>query len=182
MKKEESVSTTELENASLGDSYSGAMLYLVSGKIASGKSTLMSRLARMPNTVLISEDELLLALYPGEIQSLAEYVRCSTRLKSAIQNIVKSILRGGTSVVLDFPANTVTNRVWMKKLITDTSVAHCLYFLDVSDEECKKRLVRRNEDASHQFQTSEEQFDQITRFFEPPTEDEGFNIIRPLTA
>jgi polyphosphate kinase 2 (PPK2 family) len=81
-------------------------------------------------------------------------------------------------VVLDFLANTIANRAWMKTLLTGTSAAHYLHFLHVSDEECKRRLVRRNAEAKHQFQTSEEQFDQITRFFEPPTKDEGFNVIR----
>lgn len=46
-----------------------ATLHLVCGKIAAGKSTLTSELARAQNTVLISEDKWLSTLYPGEIQS-----------------------------------------------------------------------------------------------------------------
>ncbi|WP_374197288.1 AAA family ATPase, partial [Janthinobacterium sp. UMAB-60] len=47
-------------------------LHLVCGKIASGKSTLTTRLASAPQTVRISEDSLLAQLYPGQIASLAD--------------------------------------------------------------------------------------------------------------
>jgi hypothetical protein len=46
-------------------------------------------------------------------------------------------LREGLSVVLDFPANTVKWRSWMRSLIDQAHVAHELHFLDVSDAICK---------------------------------------------
>ncbi len=46
-----------------------------------------------------------------------------------------------------------------------------------SDETCKSRLKARNASGAHPFQTSEEQFDQITRYFVPPEDGEGFNLI-----
>ncbi|RFP16052.1 MULTISPECIES: ATP-binding protein [unclassified Duganella] len=155
-----------------------ATLHLVCGKIAAGKSTLMSELSKAPNTVLISEDKMLATLYPGEIQSLADYVRCTTKLRSALQGLIRGVLAAGSSVVLDFPANTIATRSWMKTLFADTPAAHCLHYLDVSDEECKRRLRRRNEEGLHQFSTSEAEFDLITQFFAPPTEAEGFNVKR----
>ena len=151
-------------------------LHLVCGKIAAGKSTLTSRLASAPNTVLISEDTLLSILYPGEILSLADYVRCTTKLRAAVQGLIVDTLAAGCSVVLDFPANTIASRQWMKTMLAKTSAAHCLHYLDVSDEECKRRLNRRNEESAHQFRTSEAEFDQITQFFVPPTDDEGFHV------
>ncbi|GJJ01696.1 cell division protein ZipA [Duganella rhizosphaerae] len=151
-------------------------LHLVCGKIAAGKSTLMSELARAPSTVLISEDKMLATLYPGEIQSLADYVRCTTKLRAALQGLIRDVLAAGSSVVLDFPANTIATRSWMKTLIEDTPAAHCLHYLDVSDEECKRRLRRRNEEGVHQFSTSEAEFDLITQFFVAPTDEEGFNV------
>lgn len=169
---------TEVHAATPAAPSCGPTLHLVCGKIAAGKSTLTNQLARAPNTVLINEDKLLATLYPGEIQSVADYVRCTTKLRSAIQPLVEDILAAGSSVVLDFPANTLASRSWMKTIITNTSASHCLHFLDVSDEECKRRLNRRNEEATHQFRTSEAEFDQITQFFTPPTNDEGFNVQR----
>ncbi|SHN31500.1 AAA domain-containing protein [Duganella sacchari] len=154
------------------------VLHLVCGKIAAGKSTLTSSLAQAPNTVLLSEDKLLSALYPEEILSVADYVRCSARLRSAIQALVVDILAAGSSVVLDFPANTVATRAWMKTLLEHTAAAHCLHYLDVSDDECKRRLRLRNKEGGHQFNASEAEFDQITRFFVPPAEEEGFNVVK----
>ena len=154
------------------------VLHLVCGKIAAGKSTLTSSLAQAPNTVLLNEDKLLSALYPGEILSVADYVRCSARLRSAIQALVVDILAAGSSVILDFPANTVATRAWMKTLLEQTAAAHCLHYLDVSDDECKRRLRLRNEAGGHEFNASDTEFDQITRFFVPPAEEEGFNVVK----
>ena len=64
----------------------------------------------------------------------------------------------------------------MKTIVAKTSAAHCLHYLDVSDVECKRRLRQRNAENAHEFQTSDAEFDQITRHFVPPTEEEGFNI------
>lgn len=59
-------------------------LHLICGKIASGKSTLAGRLASEPKTVLISEDEWLSRLYPGEITTLTDYVRFASRLRDVM--------------------------------------------------------------------------------------------------
>lgn len=152
-------------------------LHLVCGKIAAGKSTLTQALAARPGTVLVSEDEWLSTLYPGEIVVLADYVRCMNRLRSVMGPHVQQLLRAGLSVVLDFPANTRASREWMRTLFTGADAAHCLHYLDVSDAECKARLRRRNEEGVHRYQTSDAEFDEITSYFVPPSADEGFNIV-----
>lgn len=153
-----------------------ATLHMVCGKIAAGKSTLTGKLAQAPHTILISEDQLLSHLYPGEIRSLADYVECVQKLRRALQGLIEAMLRAGSSVVLDFPANTVASRSWMKSIFTNAGAAHCLHYLELSDAECKRRLRRRNEEGAHQFQVSEAEFDQFSQFFVPPTEAEGFNV------
>ncbi|EZP39494.1 ATP-binding protein [Janthinobacterium sp. GMG2] len=153
-------------------------LHLVCGKIASGKSTLTTRLASAPQTVRISEDSLLAQLYPGQIASLADYVACATRLRAAIAPLALQMLQAGVSVVLDFPANTPASRAWMRELFQQADVAHVLHYLDVPDEECKARLRQRNESGLHPFSTSDADFDAITRHFVPPDASEGFYIVQ----
>ena len=158
------------------------MLHMVCGKIGAGKSTLTRRLADAPATVLISEDAWLAALYPGEIVDLPDYVRTSTRLKQVMAEHVVALLEAGVSVVLDFPANTVSSRAWARGIFEKAGVAHRLHFLDVPDEVCKTRLRARNASGEHPFETTDAEFDLITRHFVAPSEAEGFHVVHAAQA
>ncbi len=151
-------------------------LHLLCGKIAAGKSTLARRLASAPDTILISEDAWLSRLYPGEIVSLEDYVRCAGRLQDVLGDHVAALLRAGLSVVLDVPANTVRRRRWMRGLFEAAGAAHRLHHLEVPDSVCKARLRRRNRDGNHDFAPSDADYDLITGYFEPPSPEEGFEV------
>ncbi|MDT4291688.1 ATP-binding protein [Methylomonas sp. MO1] len=153
-------------------------LHLLCGKIASGKSTLAKELAKTPDTVILSEDTWLVHLYPDDIKTVADYVRCASNLRGAIGPHVTDLLRIGVSVVLDFPANTVANRKWMRSLIDRVESEHVLHFLDVSDDKCLTRLRARNTSGTHAFVVADTEFDLITNYFVAPQQEEGFNIIR----
>lgn len=152
-------------------------LYLLCGKIAAGKSTLACRLAARPATLLISMDHWMSILFPTENRTIEDFARLSARLRAAMGPHVVGLLRQGLSVVLDFPANTVSWRGWMRSMISESDVAHELHVLDVPDAICKERLRQRNADARHQYQVDEATFDLFTSYFVLPTPDEGFNII-----
>ena len=154
-------------------------LYLLCGKIAAGKSTLARRLAERPATLLITMDHWMSLLFPTENRTIEDFARLSARLRAAMGPHVVDILRHDLSVVLDFPANTVSWRSWMRSLITEADVAHELHVLDVPDTICKERLRRRNADGEHPYQVSEENYDLFTSYFVPPGPGEGFNIVRP---
>ena len=119
-------------------------LYLLCGKIAAGKSTLARQLASRAGTLLIDMDQWMSTLFPVENRTIEDFTRLSARLREAMKPHVIDILREGLSVVLDFPANTVKWRSWMRSLIDKAHVAHELHFLDVSDAICKTRLLQRN--------------------------------------
>jgi predicted kinase len=152
-------------------------LYLLCGKIASGKSTLARDLATRPATLLITEDHWMSKLFSDELKTIDDYARCSARLRAAMEPHIVEILRHGLSVVLDFPANTVHQRNWMRSLIAEASVAHELHLLDVPDAICKQRLRERNVAGEHPFQSSEADYDLFTSHFVPPAPDEGFNVV-----
>lgn len=151
-------------------------LHLVCGKIASGKSTLARSLAEAPQSVLISEDVWLSHLFGDEMRDIRDYVRCAAKLRDAIGPHIVDLLRSGVSVVLDFPANTRETRAWMRGLVDAAGVPHKLHYLDVPDAVCKARLHERNAAGSHEFNVSDEEFDRITRHFNPPALAEGFDI------
>ena len=152
-------------------------MYLLCGKIAAGKSTLARRLAARPGTLLISEDHWTSTLFADDLKTIEDYGRYSARLRAAMAPHVVDILRQGLSVVLDFPANTVRNREWMRSLIAQADVAHELHHLDVPDTVCRQRLRQRNAGGAHPFQVSDAEYDQFTRYFVAPGPDEGFNVV-----
>lgn len=154
------------------------MLHMVCGKIASGKSTLSAELAGAPNTILVSEDAWLDALYGEQIQDGADYLRYSARLRTIMAPHVTALLDVGLTVVLDFAANTLAQRKWMADIVRASGAAHQLHYLDVADDTCLNRLRARNAEGSHAFAATEEQFRRFTAHFVPPTEDEGFTLVR----
>jgi predicted kinase len=152
-------------------------LYLICGRIASGKSTLAHRLAERPATLLISMDHWMSVLFPTENRTIEDFALLSARLRDAMGSHVVDILRHNLSVVLDFPANTVRWRNWMRSLITEADVAHELHVLDFPDAVCKQRLQQRNASGEHPYEVSEETYDLFMSYFVPPGPEEGFNIV-----
>ncbi|TMJ58191.1 MAG: ATP-binding protein [Alphaproteobacteria bacterium] len=153
------------------------ILHLFCGKVAAGKSTLAGRLAARPATLLITEDHWTSTLFADELRIMEDYGRYSARLRAAIGPHIVDILRQGLSIVLDFQANTVSVRSWMRSLIEQSGAAHELHLLDVPDTICRQRLRERNAGGAHPFQVSEAEYDLIASYFVPPGPGEGFNIV-----
>lgn len=155
-----------------------AVLHMVCGKIASGKSTLTARLGAEPGTVVIAEDDWLGTLFADQMRSIKDYVRFSEKLRRIMGPHVASLLEAGVSVVLDFPANTVENRTWMRGILDRTAADHRLHVLEVSDDVCLARLRARNARGEHPFAVTDAQFERITKHYAPPMPEEGFTILR----
>ena len=153
------------------------MLHLLCGKIAAGKSTLAAQLAEPAGAVLISEDEWLAALFSEEMATPRDYVRCAAKLRAIMGPHIAALLDAGVSVVLDFQANTIESRGWMRGILDQTGAEHRFHVLAPPDEVCLARLRARNASGTHAFSVTDEQFHQVSKHFVPPSPDEGFHLI-----
>lgn len=152
-------------------------LHLLCGKVAAGKSTLAARLAA-DGALLVAQDPWMARLYPAELRTIEDYLKLSARLREAMTPHLVALLRHGLSLVLDWPANTVASRRWMRELAEAGGATAQLHWLDVPDRQCLARLDARNAAGRHEFNCTHGEFAQLARYFEPPREEEGLPILR----
>jgi predicted kinase len=156
-----------------------AKLIFFCGKMAAGKSTLARDLAVRENALLLVQDDFLNALFPGEITDIPSFVNRYTRLKNALTPLICVLLSKRITVVLDFAAATKTQRAWFRELIERTHVEHELHFVDAADAVCKRQLRDRSRGLPAGTRwTTDEEFDAINAYFQPPSDDEEFNVVR----
>jgi predicted kinase len=154
----------------------GTLIFLC-GKMGAGKSTKAIEMAGEIGAILLSEDDWLSKIYPEEINNFNDYLKYSSRLKPLMKTHVQNILKSGVSVVMDFPGNTRTQRRWFKDIFSEFNLPHRLIYLEADDRLCLKRLAHRRESnpGRARFDT-EDVFRQVTSYFEPPCNAEGFKI------
>tara|TARA_R110001592_G_scaffold20023_4_gene81785 strand:+ start:3240 stop:3776 length:537 start_codon:yes stop_codon:yes gene_type:complete len=147
------------------------------GKMGAGKSTKACEIAKEEKAVLLSEDEWLASLYPDKISSLDEYIKYSNLLKPQIKKLAKSMLSAGVNVVLDFPANTLSQRDWFRSIYSEIGAPHSLIYIDLPNEVCIEQIGKRRKEQPERAATDTlHMFEQVTKYFTSPTSEEGFNI------
>jgi predicted kinase len=149
------------------------------GKMAAGKSTLARDLAERRNAILLAQDELLEKLFPGEIVDIPGFLDRSSRLRDALTLHICTVVSKGLSVVLDFPGNTRAQRAWFRQIFERADVEHELHFVDAPDAVCKRQLEARSQHLPPGTPwTTAAEFEAINVYFQPPSDDEAFNVIR----
>lgn len=158
---------------------SKGVLTFFCGKMGAGKSTKAREIAQENNAVLLSEDEWLASLYPYKISSLDDYIKYSSLLKPQVKKLVQSILSSGANVVMDFPANTISQRDWFRSIFTEIEAPHSLIYIDLPNEICLKQIEKRSIEQPERAATdTQDMFERVTKYFIAPTTEEGFNIIK----
>lgn len=153
-------------------------LHFISGRLAAGKTTLARKLAVEHRAVFFCEDVWLSKLSDG-IVSFEDYLKWSGRCRGVMGPLIVDILNAGTSIVLDFAGNRITEREWARGLANEAAAAHVLHFLDVDEEECLRRLQMRNElkpEGLYFASTTEAEFRAVCKYFQPPIAEEGLTI------
>lgn len=151
-----------------------AKVIMVCGKICSGKSTYAERLRRENNAVLLSIDEIMLAMfgqYVGEMHD--EYV---ARTEKYLFGKSLEIVESGINVVLDWGVWTKAERAEARKFYQSRGIVYELHYIDISDEVWRKRIAKRNKAISEgrldAYCVDENLAAKFGAIFEPPADEE----------
>ncbi|MCH5186314.1 MAG: ATP-binding protein [Oscillospiraceae bacterium] len=122
-----------------------AKVILICGKICSGKSTYAKRLVEK-NTVLLSVDEIMLALFGMHVgDKHDEYVE---RTEKYLFNKSLEIIAAGINVILDWGLWTKSERIYAREFYKTRNIECELRYIDICDETWKLRLDKRNKAVS----------------------------------
>ena len=119
-----------------------AKVFLICGKICSGKSTYSEKLRKEHSAVLLSIDEITLSLFGQHCgEKHDDYVE---RAEKYLFEKSLEILEIGTSVVLDWGFWTKEERDYAKAFYKSRNIDCEFHYIDINDEEWARRLTKRN--------------------------------------
>lgn len=117
-------------------------IYLICGKICSGKSYYAARLAREKNAVILSCDEL--SKLFGESGLGEDHDAIMVKVKQYLLQKARDILACGTDVILEWGFWIKEERTVMEQKLQEWQIAHEWHYLDISEECLKKHIEKRN--------------------------------------
>lgn len=151
-----------------------AKVILICGKLCSGKSTYAAQLRKENGGVILSVDEIMLALFgqhAGEKHD--DYVKST---KKILLEKAAQCAEAGVTVLLDWGFWTKAEREGTKAFFGARNISCALHYLDISGEVWKQRLEKRNRaiaagesDAYYVDENLAKKFDSI---FEMPGKEE----------
>ncbi len=149
-------------------------VYMMCGKICSGKSTHAQKLRKEHSAVVLSVDEITLALFGQDAgEKHGEYV---ARAESYLYRKSLEILDTGINVVLDWGFWTKAERSEARQFYGSRGIKTALHYIEIPDDEWYRRIRQRNErirekklDAYYVDDGLAAKFQAI---FEPPAEAE----------
>ena len=151
-----------------------AKVFLICGKICCGKSTYAKCLQAKDNAVLLSVDEIMLAvfgLYAGEKHD--EYTE---RIRKYLFEKSVEIIESGINVILDWGFWTKAGRAYARDFYTERNIEYEFHYIDITDEEWETRIVSRNNSVAAgetiAYFIDDNLAAKFADLFEPPSADE----------
>lgn len=119
-----------------------AKVYLVCGKIASGKTTYSHRLMERERAVLLSCDEITLALFDGYIGERHDDIVARTQ-KYLMEKSLE-ILKAGVNVILDWGFWMKEEREEIRAYYVSHGAAFEFHFVDPPQDVWQRGIAKRN--------------------------------------
>lgn len=160
-----------------------AKIIILIGRLCCGKTTYANKLIAEEGGVLLSADELMQTIFPEPLGD--QYDTFSARGIQYLYHLARQLAEGGVQVVLDFGGWNPASRATAKEALS--GVEQDWRYLDVPDEEWKRRIAGRNAAIAagkgklNEYYVDDGLLDKANRLFTPPTEAEGLNftVVRP---
>jgi predicted kinase len=159
-------------------------LYFFAGRAGAGKSTAARQLSVARHAILFCEDQWLARLFGGAT-SVQEYLARRAGIRQLLAEWVPQLLAAGHSVVFDFGGNTIRDRAWVRSVFTQASAEHELHHIVADESLCRQRVHERNRskpEGIYWGDVSDELLDEVNKYFQAPTSDEGFTIVEHVHA
>lgn len=151
-----------------------ARVILICGKICSGKSTYAERLRRGEHAVLLSVDEIMLALfglYAGDKHD--EYAR---KTREYLMKKSVEIIESGCSVILDWGFWQKSGRAEARAYYQSRNIPYEFHYIDVDESIWRARIADRNRSVTEGNQEAyfvdDNLLEKFEAAFEAPTAEE----------
>lgn len=153
---------------------------LICGKICSGKTTYARRLCMERKAVLLSCDEITLALFDQNQEIGNKYYEYLTRLENYLYNKSVELIRTGIDVVLDWGFWQKEKRDFAKSFYKSLDIPYEFHYIEVNDAVWNERIRQRNEaflsGKAAVYFVDNELAAKSQALFEVPTEDEAIDF------
>lgn len=121
---------------------------IMCGKICSGKSTYAEKLKLENKAVILSVDEITLALFENQAgEKLDFYVE---KLKEYFLKKSLDIVEAGADVILDWGFWTKKERDYAREFYDSRNISYQFYYMNVGIDEWKKQILKRNQEIKRE--------------------------------
>lgn len=149
-------------------------VFIMCGKLCSGKSTYAKKIRKTNSAVILSIDEIMLLVFGQDAGEKHDYY--VEKIKEYQYKKSVEIAESGINVVLDWGFWTRKEREYAKEYYSSRHIDYEFYYMDVDSAEWNKRIQERNQavldhesDAYYVDEGLAEKFDSV---FEVPSKDE----------
>lgn len=156
-------------------------VFIICGNTGAGKSTYSFELSKQENAIRFSIDPWMKTLYGADydpkIHNFAWLIERTERCKIQMREIAELLIRQNVNIILDFGFGDIESRYFYRKWAESTGAKVSLHFLDISTEERRKRVHKRNKEQgpTFAFEVTDDMFNYVEPMFIPPSEDELIN-------
>lgn len=149
------------------------------GKICSGKSTYAEKLKLENKAVILSVDELTLALFENQAgEKLDFYIE---KLKEYFLKKSLDIVEAGADVILDWGFWTKKERDYAREFYDSRNISYQFYYMNVGIDEWKKRILKRNQEIKTEqleaYPIDKGLLSKVEKMFEEPDREELKDMI-----